>query len=434
MATWWVEFLEKLGPNFPTPDAPEDTWRHFVVSCSYWPFVLLSFGVLVALGVLCCTCTCQSRTRTLAQRPSVKWLALIMLLTLGIIVVGTTVYWQTGTMAWHNAISQLDQVVSECTIARDEGGELRSVDVWLLQDLDAIPEACQEKTQGRVNELKEKILHFSALVDKYYFDTEPLPKKLHAIQNLSNGIRAITQIGLLTPMVLVLICCLTVLSAAVCSQRGCFSLLCVRCLGPVVFAPTIIIAAVAGAVELEVGIVMSSFCTDVDSNVLAYIEHSVGANSSLYAASQYYITKMGDNPFLDELNGASVALHSARTMADHYGDAIARACPDWHKAANLTASLNKAEEGIAIGQRLLSLDNIYKYYAQVVRQDACQTAVVGLGWLVLFQASAGLICLPWLILATIRYLKARRWWHFEGIARAHLIPGAIGSAEMRGGV
>jgi len=430
-ATWWVQLFEKMGPDFPAPDAPEETWRHFVVSCSFGPSVLLALGVLVTIGVLCCTCLCRPRARNAAiRKPSSKCPAFVGLMTLALIALGSIVYWRTGSITWQNARSELDRAMHDTTTARNKGAVLRDAGAWMLQDLDDIPQPCQAKAPGPLQTMKDELTHYLDEVNQYWSDIESLPDRVHSVQKLSDTISLITRVGLLTPLFLVLICCLSVLLAVVCSHRGRCSLCCIQCLGPLLFVPTVILIAAVAAVQLEVAVVSSSFCADVDSNALAYIKHEFGASSTIFQASEYYITKSGTNPLLEDLKNASTTIDSVKTTVDQYAAAIERACPDWHSAKNLTASIVLAQESVDMGQRLLSLGNIYQYYEEVVRKDACETAVIGLGWLILTQAIVGLVFLPWLITLALRYLKARRIWHVE--ARERLVPPSVFRAEMRG--
>uniref|UniRef100_A0A7S1RWT5 Protein tweety homolog n=1 Tax=Alexandrium catenella TaxID=2925 RepID=A0A7S1RWT5_ALECA len=431
-ATWWVKLFEHMGPEFPAPDAPEETWHHFVVSCSLGPFVLLALGALVTMGVLCCTCLCRPRARrAVFNKPTWKCSAFIGLVTLVLIVLGTIIYWRTGSVTWERARSELDRALLDTTTARDKGEMLRSAGAWMLQDLDDIPEPCQEKAQGPLQTLKDELSLYLGEVDHYRSDLDSLPDRIRSVQDLSGTISLITRVGLLVPLLLVLICCMSVILALVCAKRGRCSLCCIQCLGPLLFTPTVLLIAAVAAVQLEVAVVSSSFCADVDSNALAYIKHEFGASSAVYEVSEYYITKSGRNPLLEELQNASATLQSVKSTVATYGAAIQQACPDWHSADNLTSSIVIAQESVDMGQSLLSLGNIYHYYEEVVRKDACETAVIGLGWLISFQAVVGLVFLPWLITLALRYLKARRIWHVEQQqGRERLVVGI--RAEMRG--
>jgi len=345
-----------------------------------------------------------------------------------LIALGTILYWSTGAVASDTMVKQLDRAVADCQSLKDAGDQLNASGTWLLQDLNSIPPICAHKAPGPIGTIKGEVAGFMAQVSSYHSGIKALPQELRDAKDWSTGIGLAARLGLLIPMALVSICCCSVFLAMLFARSGRCGLCCVASLGPVFFAPTVLLVTGTGAAQLEVAIVSSSFCSRVDSNALTYIEHLAGTNSTLFALSKYYITGNGLNPLLKDLENTAAKMQSLQTTLAQFSGAITRSCPDWHGAGNMSSSIARAQTSIDHGQRLLSLANVYPYYDQVVHKDACQTLVIGLGWLFLSQAVVGLVCLPCLIWVVRRYLKARSAWH-----GARLVPDAFLS-EVQAGV
>merc|ERR1712048_836398 len=80
-------------------------------------------------------------------------------------------------------------------------------------------------------------------------------------------------------------------------------------LGSLGLALTIIFIAAISTVQLASGIALSSFCGDVDGNMIAVLNSSIGPNSEFYTehgpeafeASKFYISGEGSNPFEEQL-------------------------------------------------------------------------------------------------------------------------------------
>eukprot|EP00435_Cladocopium_sp_Y103_P037822 s1424_g10.t1 len=200
--------------------------------------------------------------------------------------------------------------------------------------------------------------------------------------------------------------------------------------GPLLMAPTVLVIAVAAAVQLEIGVVTSSFCADVDSNSLAFIGKLTGYDSEEYQLSKYYITGEGDNPLLMDLSNASEQLSSANASITAYGREVEALC-SWRGLEELEKGAATAQTSLDFGDSVSTSKkaNGSTVYQRLLRQDLCQTTMIGLGWLVLFQVIVGLLLLPLLVCVATRYLQARRGW-YQGQQEAVELRGA---RAMHGG-
>merc|ERR550525_1826751 len=124
---------------------------------------------------------------------------------------------------------------------------------------------------------------------------------------------------------------------------------------------------------------------------MAYVEHLAGPNSTANVLTRYYVTGgSGPNPLLEEMQYARENITTIKASIS----IIAQKCLAWSGAANMTLAVNGVDQSFGIGSSLLALEHVYAYYEKAVREGACQTMIMGLGWLVLFQVAVGLVCLP----------------------------------------
>jgi len=412
-ATWWVEFLEKFGPAFPSPDASHDTWNHFIAESGAAPIAVIFVGFLLSLGLLCgacCGCRCCASARSPSRRISSKPTALLGLLTLILIAIGTIIYGATGSQASETATQQLDRAALDADAAASIGSQLKATGNVLLADLNALVPACPDQykplAQQFVNSVQPKVAEFSQQTRNFVTALGPIPDQIRSVKDKSQYVTVVTLVGLLVPLGLVLLGSLVLVLAVCMSNTGRCTGAFIRCLSPVFFVPTVLIIAIAAATQLEVGIVTSSFCVNVDANSLAWIAHLAGTESVSYQLSNYYIAGVGNNPLLQDLSDASTQLTQAQ-QSFAAAKPFEANCPSWGKYEDVMGALTSAQASITSGSNLLSTDNIYPYYQQAVREDICKTVVIGLGWLTLFQILAGLICLPCLTCTANDYLKDR---------------------------
>jgi len=128
-------------------------------------------------------------------------------------------------------------------------------------------------------------------------------------------------------------------------------------------------------------------------------------NSTAYVLSSYYIDGKGENPLLQELGRAEAEVLSVNISVTRWSGLVAQNCANWTGPGEIYAAMAVAEENLKVGRHLLSANNVYPYYDKAVHKDACTTAVIGLGWLVLLQVSVGFIGLPCLVATSTGYLK-----------------------------
>lgn len=406
-ATWWVEFLQKFGPTFPSPDASHDAWNHFIIQCSAVPISVVAIGLLVSISLLCSACCgCCVGSRASCRRRSSVPTAAMALLTLVLIAVGTIIYWTTGSQAGATAIEQLNRAADDAGTAAALGSQLESAGNLMLADLDALVPSCpvqyQTLAQQFVATVRPQIESFSQQSQSFVSTLGPIPQAILSVKDKSSSVTLVAMIGLLIPLGLVVLGCLVLVLAVCMSHTGRCTGPCIRCLAPVFFVPTVLIIAVAAATQLELGIAISSFCVNVDSNSLALIDHF--GPQVTYELANYYIAGVGTNPLLQDLSDAEDQITKAKqsiVAAQPFVDN----CPNWGKYQEVLGALNSTEVSISRGNELLSTGNIYPYYEQAVREDICSTVVIGLGWLSLFQVLAGIVCLPFMTCLANTYLK-----------------------------
>lgn len=330
------------------------------------------------------------------------------------VLAGAFIYWETGSKALNTAQSELQNAYDNVTQAVSEGSKMKDVGASMLKNLDGIPLTCpfgiQQQVKQEVKKIANQVKTFNEAVDEFDNLMQPLPSKVKDVQDHASGIGQLTAAGLMAPLALVLLSCLTVIAAVSCSCTGRCAGCCLRSLGPLLMAPTVLVITVAAAVQLELGIVTSSFCENVDNNTLAFIGHHFKYDSEEYQLSKYYITGEGRNPLLVDLQNASEQLDDANQTISAYGHEVEKLC-SWRGLEELQAGAAEAKSSLTFGYLLLSQNNVYPYYEKTIRQDLCQTTMVGIGWLVVFQVIVGLLLLPMLVCVGTRYLQARRGWY-----------------------
>lgn len=413
-ATWWVEVMQRLGKEFPSPYSSEAVWKSFFIRCSTVPGIILGLGFLLTMFVLCSGCCCR---RDRVRRRRAPWCCpsfSLGLLSVVLVLAGALIYWETGSKALNTAQIELQNALDNITEAAAQGSKMKGVGSEMLKNLDGIPSTCPAIIKSRVKKEVEKISSqvktFTGVVDSFDDLVQPLPEKVKGVKDHADGMAELTAAGLLAPLALVLLSCLIVILAVCCSCTGQCGGCCLRSLGPLLMAPTVLVITLAAAVQLEIGVVTSSFCEDVDSNALAFIGKYVGYESEEYQLSRYYITGQGDNPLLMDLSNASQQLALANQSITSYGSEVEALC-SWRGLEELKKGTAQAQAALEFGNLLLSPQNVYPYYDHAVRQDLCRTTMIGLFWLVLFQVIVGLLLLPMLVCVGSGYLEARRGWY-----------------------
>merc|ERR1719277_2042558 len=80
---------------------------------------------------------------------------------------------------------------------------------------------------------------------------------------------------------------------------------------------------------LLLGILTSGVCINADDAALAYAREGFGQNSHAFQLTRYYLAGNGPNPALKHLSAAEVQIADAIQWVRHYGDMLAKTCPDW---------------------------------------------------------------------------------------------------------
>lgn len=364
----------------------------------------------MAIVVLCSSCCVKQSARSASRAPSRCPSACAGVIALFLLGAGVVVYWQTGSKALDTAQQELARAAADAAKAVFEGDRMQDQGTSILSNLDDIPSECPEVVRSQAEQLikpiREQVVDYNQQVAKFQTLVKPVPGQIKDVQNTGAKIASAAGAALLVPLTLVLLCSaaiILIVAAPQCMRRctGC----CLGALAPLVMMPTVVVVTVAAAVQLDLGIVTSSFCKDVDSNSLAYIQSIAGSNSATYELSRYYIEGTGTNPLLEQLNSSDRELAQVDDTMNKFGKQVAMFCPKWKGLPELKDGISTAQESLQTGFSLLSPQNIYPYYNSAVRQNLCQTVVIGLAWLVLFQASVGLIALPILIHLGTKYLK-----------------------------
>ncbi|CAK9054048.1 unnamed protein product [Durusdinium trenchii] len=350
-ATWWVGALQRLGKEFPSPDSSEEEWKSFFVGCSAAPAAILAIGFVLTLLVLCCGC-CRRETNHRRRAPSCVPSFCFGLLSVVMVLAGAFIYWETGSKALNTAQSELQNAYDNVTQAVSEGSKMKDVGASMLKNLDGIPLTCpfgiQQQVKQEVKKIANQVKTFNEAVDEFDNLMQPLPSKVKDVQDHASGIGQLTAAGLMAPLALVLLSCLTVIAAVSCSCTGRCAGCCLRSLGPLLMAPTVLVITVAAAVQLELGIVTSSFCENVDNNTLAFIGHHFKYDSEEYQLSKYYITGEGRNPLLVDLQNASEQLDDANQTISAYGHEVEKLC-SWRGLEELQAGAAEAKSSLTFG-------------------------------------------------------------------------------------
>lgn len=421
LANTWVELLRDIGPAFPPASSSDSEWDDFIVNCCTGSAVVFSVGALASLGILIRTCACRRRTALPTSRPSSLPLSFVGLLALVLILFGACAYFEVGWQAAGTAKSQLLSVVQDVSIAAKDTTDLHSAAKTVTHCLDAIPQRCAEPVQAQIDAIKGQVEAYRQVVQDCHQVVFPVRRQLEKLGSWGDRVVGLAVAGPLLPTIVVGICCLAVLFAVWFTHTGRCAWCCMRSFGPLLFAPTVLVVSFAAASQLFLGVMISSFCENVDTNALAYVARTEGINSTAYQLSEYYIAGHGTNPILDNLTLAGQQIQQVQQQFAIFGPLLQQQCPEWTEASNLSAALTLAANGINSTASLLAADRVFRYYEVAVRGDLCQDGINGLGWLVVEQCVAGIICVPVLTAMADRYLvRWSRWRAAQDASRSLL--------------
>eukprot|EP00439_Symbiodinium_sp_Y106_P065318 s1273_g10.t1 len=209
-ATWWVDVLQKLGQEFPTADASDQDWKHFVVRSSTAPAVVLALGFLLTLVVLCSSCCCHrqhSRRRAPSCFPSFCLGAMSIVLVLA----GAFVYWETSSKALDTAQHQLTRASNDVSTAKDQGTLMKATGLAMMENLQGISSTCPPGTktvvESYISRIEKQISSFNSATDAFQKVVDPLPEKVGNVKDRGSSIAKIAMAALLGPLALVLLSC-----------------------------------------------------------------------------------------------------------------------------------------------------------------------------------------------------------------------------------
>jgi hypothetical protein len=324
-----------------------------------------------------------------------------------VIIIGSIACWESGGKSFLTATHQFDRLVDDLNSAVDRGNALNFSGTDILTRLDQLQDLCPKqvygiiesqlaKTRGQLKDVLTEVRTFTR-------DIEPLAQNLTDVHKHSAEVTWLTEGGLAVPMVLVTASCF-IITLATLATRGCGGRHMAECndcclirLGALFIASTVLLATLVAAGETTTGVVVGSFCANVDANALAYAQYGMGEGSVAFQATSHYITGAGDNPLDEPLDKAGNYTDSAnKTLAkfdEQYGVQIQAFCQNW-VAAPVYQDVSDVFANISATKTLVSRTNVYPYYRDFVQEDMCNTVITGLGWLVVIQLVVGLFFLP----------------------------------------
>lgn len=437
----WGRILHDLANGDIDIDFIADHDYRFIFGASLVPTAVLVLGVIIACVTLarlfCCFPKLQS-SRGKSMCPSVVW----GILSFGVAVSGLLIFLGTAQHGFGVTNSLLDDFASDVGEASSTALTLNSSVSSIQTSLDTIqspdtcpslPESVREALISAVQPLKTEVNHTSTLISEYSGQILPVSKQA---DQLTSG-EALEVQGLLTallslPIVFVTLTCAcmtAVLLGTSCLGHGSA---CAKCqdifffkLGSIGLAVTILLVAAVSTVQLASGIAISSFCSDVDTNMIAVLNKSIGVDSRFYIdhgpeaidAAQFYITGQGKNPFEEQLLNASSKLNNiSESLPQLIGfvnsTKVQQFCssaldePVNNIATQIDGAINMTQKSLMLLSRN---DTIYPLYEKAMHQEVCEDVINGLGWLSLFQILVGMICLPCLSCSVAAFVHRRAY-------------------------
>lgn len=423
----WVKAMGIFAPSFPAPGSSEssEAFRHFALACAGGATVLALTGAIAAVGVLLRSCCCFGR-RAQRVQPSVKPLTCAGFMTLALTFAGMFAYLLVGHKGVDLTMDSVGRAVSDVSSAAEQGRTLSALGEEASVALNSTIPKCKGSAQPFLQQFQKQLETYRELVGQYNNDMQDIPEQLRHLHSSLNEVSELGMYSLVAPLALVLLCCFAIVLVA-CATRstrgsGRCSNCCIRSLGPVLFAPAILIVGAATAVEFGFGLAFASFCKDADTNALTYLQH-FGGNVT-YNVSRYYISDVGTNPLLDQLHEANETTLRLQMAVNQFGGHVVDVCPDAGLAVkNISATLEAVHAPLSQVDHLLSPAHVYPLYKMAVHEDACQTVVSGLAWLVLFQYVVGIVCLPTLTCMADKFLERWVWYQASPAARGLIVHG-----------
>jgi len=436
----WLQLVAALAPRFPPPSGTESLeewhqdWRRFDEACIGGALVFVAVGVAVASAIClwscgaCCQCMPKKKQ---TAKPSPKALLFTGHMTLGFSVAGVIAYLVCVFQGLESVQRHLTSLRIDVHLAAEQGIEIGALGLQASHTLDAMMPNCTNRTQQGLVAVQTAMEHLMVEVEAYSQGIAEFPAQLDDVYIALSRVPPAYLIGPGLPLALVIACCAFVIllirwifAAAntcgrccgkCCSRLGrCFLLK----IGPVLFAPAIILVAATAGLEYGLGLAVGSFCQDADTNTLAYIQQFGG--DVAYNASRYYLQGNGTNPLLSHLHKANATLLSMSEQMRRDMPHIQAGCSVATDSVEvLLQNLRAMERPMANVTGLLSAQHMYPYYSTMVHEKACGSVVSGLAWLVSLQLMVGIIWLPLLTCIADRLFK-RQIQYWDSDAAQHL--------------
>lgn len=399
-----------IAPRFPPGIAwgMLSTWFEFFFECSMrvksvsaacW----LACG-LVVIRSLCCL----KATRN--PRASVKPVCyLSALLCSGSVCI--LVMCAFGILVCCAAMAEVDaavESVSQATADAEQSSEVA------LEAITALAEVCRSApfSEGHcirssmrdLQEAREAVLSFSrglAWTRSAYEEALPEVMNNGLIIAIVMATIIIVPIGLASVGVASLVCLARARGRNLCRCGGG----CARFATVALVAPVVLQAAFFVETELVFGVAMASFCRDAEENSLVAV--AVLANESVYNATHYYLTGVGDNPVTEDLRVAMDAVGRARVYTEIRAATSVRSVLQPAGASAFQEKLRGAELKLQSAAQALDREHMRPHYEAVIHGGMCEMLLGIVAWIALATMVLATLCLPLLASKVIGVFEAR---------------------------
>jgi len=411
----------------------------FVLRASWVPLVMLVASLIIAfvtmVRLLCCSPKLQNK-RGKSVAPSLVW----ALLSFVVVIVGLIIFMATAQRGFAQTNDVLNDLSADVGNASSVASSLNMSLVHLQTNIHKLQETCPDLPASARQSLNSEVQSVLAELEAAAGGLSTYTNQLEAIagemDDLTSGraqeIQSLSSGILSLPLIFVTLTCAfmtTILLGTSCLGHGSN---CAKCqdifffkIGSIGLSLTILVVAVISTGQLASGIAISSFCGDIDGNMMIVLNNSIGEGSDFYAqhgshvynATTYYITGKGQNPFEDELKNASTTLAEANDTLSQLKDllnteAVHQSCGDaFSDPVNaINSDIANAFDQTQVSVILLSRnETIYPLYQEAMHKAVCGEVINGLGWLSLFQFVVGVLCLPCLSCTVASFVHRRAY-------------------------
>jgi len=392
----WVNVMAALAPPFPSPESSASgaTWRKFTAECVGFASVPAVLGLIVAASVLVRSCM-RKPARSGSAPPRAKALRYVSRIAVLLALGGAFALLSVGRHGIHMASEKVGEAADDARSVADLGTTLSLSAKHAAHTVDVMTANCTDTdVQKQLQGLQGVLASVANRSKSFETSAARLPHHLDSARSTVDKVKGLAILGLALPSIVSLLCCLLVAYLVRMTQKnrsssGCCNSCIVRTMGMFIFAPTILIIALATSCEYFLASATGSFCKGVDTNVLTYTHHF--ARGFTYNVTSFYITGKGNNPLLADVRDANSSLADALDLVA--GIPIGT-CLDQGVKTGVNQQLSKAVDTIGAVERIASPAHIYPYYTTVVHEEVCATFVSSVGWLMLSQFVLGIVCLP----------------------------------------